>query len=43
MFYGRPMTDSKKQAHSNVVQMVLQVGTADTAVEEKPESPVNVV
>ena len=41
--YGRAMTDSKRQAHSNVVQMVLQVETADTTMEEKPESPVNVV
>jgi hypothetical protein len=28
------MTDSKRQAHSNVVQMVLQTETADAAVEE---------
>ena len=41
--YGRAMTDSKRQAHNNVVQMVLQVETADTAVEEKPESLVNMV
>jgi hypothetical protein len=37
------MTDSKRQAHSNVVQMVLQVETADTVIKEKTESPVNVV
>ena len=37
------MTDSKRQAHSNVIQMVLQAETADTAVEEKPESLVNMV
>jgi hypothetical protein len=43
MFYGRAMTESKRQAHSNVVQMVLQVETADTATEEKPKSPVNMV
>jgi integrase len=41
--YGRAMTDSKRQAHSNVVQMVLQVETADAVVEEKPESLVNMV
>ena len=33
--YGRAMTDSKRQAHSNVVQMVLEVETADTAVRGK--------
>ncbi len=41
--YGRAMTDSKRQAHSNVVQMVLQVETADAAIEEKAESLVNAV
>jgi integrase len=41
--YGRAMTDSKRQAHSNVIQMVLQVETADAVVEEKPESLVNMV
>ena len=41
--YGRAMTDSKRQAHNNVVQMVLQVETADTSAEENPESHVNVV
>jgi integrase len=33
--YGRAMTDSNRQAQSNVVQMVLQVETAVTAREEK--------
>jgi hypothetical protein len=41
--YGRAMTESKRQAHSNVVQMVLQAETVDTAIEEKPKSLVNVV
>lgn len=41
--YGRAMTDSKRQAHNNVVQMVLQVETAAPAIEEKPKSLVNVV
>jgi hypothetical protein len=41
--YGRAMTDSKRQAHSNVVQMVLQVETGDAVVAEKPEPQVNVV
>ncbi len=41
--YGRAMTESKRQAHNNVVQMVLQVETADTSAEENPESHVNVV
>jgi integrase len=41
--YGRAMTDSKRQAHNNVVQMVLQVEMADTSAEENPKSAVNVV
>ncbi len=41
--YGRAMTDSKRQAHSNVVQMVLQAETADSATEEKTESLVTMV
>jgi hypothetical protein len=40
---GRAMTDSKRQAHSDVAQMVLQVKTADAVVEENPEPQVNVV
>jgi integrase len=41
--YGRAMTDSKRQAHNNVVQMVLQLETADASAEENPKSHVNVV
>ena len=44
--YGRAMTDSKRQAHSNVVQMVLKVESRETAVPsgaEKGEPQVNVV
>jgi hypothetical protein len=41
--YGRAVTDSKRQAHSNVVQMVLQAETADTVVEENPKPQANVV
>ena len=33
--YGRAMTDSKRQAHNSVVQMVLEVDSTDSA-EEKP-------
>jgi len=44
--YGRAMTDSKRQAHSNVVQMVLKVESKETAAPssaEKQEPHVNVV
>ena len=42
--YGRAMTDSKRQAHSKVVQMVLQVEIGgNSPLEENPESRVNVV
>ncbi len=41
--YGRAMTDSKRQAHSNVVQMALQVETADAVAEENREPQVNLV
>ncbi len=41
--YGRVMTDSKRLAHENVVQMVLQVKTAEPAVEENPKPKANVV
>jgi len=44
--YGRAMTDSKRQAHSNVVQMVLKVETPETSAdpaEGNCESQVNVV
>jgi len=44
--YGRAMTDSKRQAHSNVVQMVLKVESKETAASssaEKQEPHVNVV
>ena len=44
--YGRAMTDSKRQAHSNVVQMVLKVESRETAAPssaEKQEADVNVV
>jgi integrase len=43
--YGRAMTDSKRQAHSNVVQMVLKVESKETAARssaEKQEPQVNV-
>jgi hypothetical protein len=36
--YGRAMTDSKRQAYSNVVQMVLQVEAADAAIQQKNPS-----
>lgn len=32
--YGRAMPDSKRQAHNNVVQMALQVESADTSAEK---------
>jgi integrase len=44
--YGRAMTDSKRQAHSNVVQMVLKTESPKTAAPsatEKGEPKVNVV
>lgn len=41
--YGRVMTDSKRLAQENVVQMVLQVKTAEAAVEEDPKLKANVV
>jgi integrase len=44
--YGRAMTDSKRQAHRNVVQMVLKVETPETSAapaEGNCESHVNVV
>ena len=44
--YGRAMTESKRQAHSNVVQMVLKTESPKTAAPsavEKGEPAVNVV
>jgi integrase len=41
--YGRVMTDSKRLAHENVVQMVLQVKTAEAAVAEDPKPKAKVV
>jgi integrase len=41
--YGRVMTDSKRLAHENVVQMVLQVKTAEAAVAEDPKPNAKVV
>jgi hypothetical protein len=44
--YGRAMTDSKRQAHSNVVQMVLKSESSKPAAPsaaEKGEPKVNVV
>jgi integrase len=44
--YGRAMTDSKRQAHSNVVQMVLKAESLETAAPsaaEKGDPQVNVV
>ena len=44
--YGRAMTDSKRQAHNNVVQMVLKSESSKTAAPsaaEKGEPNVNVV
>lgn len=42
--YGRAMTDSKRQAHSNVVQMVLRTGSlAARSAGETGEPNVNVV
>ncbi len=40
--YGRAMTDSKRQAHSNVVQMVFKAESKETA-EENGEPRLNVV
>ena len=44
--YGRAMTDSKRQAHNNVVQMILKVGpqkTTTALTAENPEPVANVV
>jgi hypothetical protein len=44
--YGRAMTDSKRQAQSNIVQMVLKTESPKTAAPsgaEKGEPKVNVV
>jgi integrase len=34
--YGRAMTDSKRQAHDKVVQMVLKVKPAKAENDERP-------
>jgi hypothetical protein len=36
--YGRAMTDSKRQAHSNVVQMVF--GTSESLAKSEPAAKV---
>ena len=42
--YGRAMTDSKRQAHGKVVQMVLNAGTHEQAEADRESGPVaNVV
>jgi hypothetical protein len=41
--YGRAMTDSKRQAHSNVVQMVLQASGKEELDRKQREEIANVV
>ena len=42
--YGRAMTDSKRQAHNNVVQMILQAsGKEEELDKQQQKGIVNVV
>ena len=41
--YGRAMTDSKRQAHNNVVQMILQASGKEELDKKQQEGIVNVV
>ena len=41
--YGRAMTDSKRQAHNNVLQMILQASGKEEFDEKQQEGIVNVV
>ncbi len=41
--YGRAMTDSKRQAHNNVVQMILQASGKEALDKKQQEGIANVV
>ena len=41
--YGRAMTDGQRQAHNNVVQMILQASGKEELDKKQQEGIVNVV